>query len=551
MISPRAGQPVQPSDLIDVAALERDYFEKKPDLNAPEQRVRFGTGGHRGKASEGSFNEDHIKAIVQAVVDWRREASPEGAPEYLWLGKDTHALSDAAQKTALGVLAANGVKTFVQKDNGVTPTPAVSRAILDANRTHGSNFSDGIIITPSHNPPTDGGLKYNTTNGGGADLDVTNWIENRANKLLEEGNAQVKYVPYEQALAASTTIEYDYIPDYVDDLKNVVDLDAIRKAKIRIGVDPLGGAAVGYWKPIAEKYGLDITVVNDKIDPTFSFMTIDHDGKIRMDCSSPYAMKSLVALRDKFDIAFANDPDSDRHGIVTPSVGLMNPNHYLAVVVDYLVRNRPTWSESLGVGKTLVSSAIIDRVVESHGRKLVEVPVGFKWFVPGLFSGDICFGGEESAGASFLRFDGTVWTTDKDGVILNLLAAEILAKTGKDPGVLYQELTQKFGAPFYKRVEAPASLAIKDALKRMTPEQVVSETLAGDKIVARLTKAPGNNAEIGGLKIVTDNGWFAARPSGTEMAYKIYGESFKSEEHLDQILSEAQQIVNEALKDAK
>lgn len=549
MISERAGQPVEASDLIDVAALERDYFEKAPNLDAPEQRVRFGTGGHRGKASEGSFNEAHIKAITQAIVDWRRQA-PDGEPEVLWLGKDTHALSDAAQKTALGVLAANGVATFVQRDNGVTPTPAVSRAILAANKSRGANYSDGIIITPSHNPPTDGGLKYNTTNGGGADLDITNWIETRANEYLQNGNRDVKFTSYQEALAAPTTSQIDYVDDYVDDLANVVDLDAIRAAKIRIGVDPLGGAAVGYWRPIAEKYGLDITVVNDKIDPTFSFMSIDHDGKIRMDCSSPWAMRKLVALKDKFDIAFANDPDSDRHGIVTPSLGLMNPNHYLAVVVDYLIKNRPTWSPSLGIGKTLVSSAIIDRVVAAAGRKLIEVPVGFKWFVPGLFNGEICFGGEESAGASFLRFDGSVWTTDKDGVILNLLAAEILAKTGKDPGTIYLELAQKFGAPFYKRVEAPATLAIKDALKRMTPDQVTSETLAGDAIIARLTRAPGNGAEIGGLKIVTSNGWFAARPSGTEMAYKIYGESFKSEEHLERILAEAQEIVNAALRDA-
>ena len=550
MISPRAGQPVQPSDLIDVEALEREYFDRKPDPRVPEQRVRFGTGGHRGKAAEGSFNEAHIEAIVQAIVDWRREASPEGAPEALWLGKDTHALSDAAQKTALGVLAANGVKTFVQEKNGVTPTPGVSRAILVANREHGANYSDGIIITPSHNPPTDGGIKFNSTNGGGADLDVTTWIENRANQYLEEGNARVRRVSYEEALAAPTTSEIDYVPGYVDDLANVVDMEAIRKAGIRIGVDPLGGAAVGYWKPIAEKYGLDITVVNDKIDPTFSFMSIDHDGKIRMDCSSPYAMKKLVALRDQFDIAFANDPDSDRHGIVTRSVGLMNANHYLAVAIDYLLQNRPSWSESLGIGKTLVSSAIIDRVVKSRGRKLVEVPVGFKWFVPGLFNGELCFGGEESAGASLLRFDGSAWTTDKDGPVLCLLAAEILAKTGKDPGVLYQELEKKFGTSFYDRVEAPATLAVKDALKRMTPDQVASETLAGEKIVARLVKAPGNGAAIGGLKIATENGWFAARPSGTEMAYKIYAESFKSREHLEQILIEARQIVGDALKDA-
>lgn len=551
MISQRAGQPVQPSDLIDVAALERDYFEKKPDPSVAEQRVRFGTGGHRGKAAESSFNEAHIKAIVQAIVDWRREVAPGGAPERLWLGKDTHALSDAAQKTALGVLAANGVKTFVQRDNGVTPTPAVSRAILSANRKNGGNYSDGIIITPSHNPPTDGGLKYNTTNGGGADLDVTSWIETRANEYLEKENDGVRYIPYAEALSAPTTFAIDYVPDYVDDLKNVVDLDAIRKAGLRLGVDPLGGAACGYWKPISEKYGLDITVVNDKIDPTFSFMTLDHDGKIRMDCSSPYAMKRLVALSGQFDLAFGNDPDSDRHGIVTPSAGLMNPNHYLAVAIEYLIKNRPTWSPKLGIGKTLVSSAIIDRVVADLGRKLVEVPVGFKWFVDGLFNGEICFGGEESAGASFLRFDGSVWTTDKDGIILNLLAAEILAKTGKDPGVLYEELTRKFGAPFYKRVEAPASLAVKSALKKMTPEMIATETLAGERIISLLTRAPGNNAEIGGIKATTENGWFAARPSGTEMAYKIYGESFKSEAHLEQILSEAQQIVNDALKDVR
>ena len=549
MVSPRAGQPTQPSDLIDVAELERAYYERKPNPERAEERVLFGTGGHRGKALETSFNENHIKAIMQAIVDWRN-ARPEGAPEYLWLGKDTHALSDAAQKTALGVLAANGVKTYVQKENGVTPTPAVSRAILAANKSRGANFSDGVIITPSHNPPTDGGLKYNGTNGGGADLDATSEIERRANAYLENGLEGVKFTSYPEALAAPTTEEIDYIPDYVEDLQNVVDMEAIRRAGVKIGVDPLGGAAVGYWKPIAERYGLDITVVNDKIDPTFSFMSIDHDGKIRMDCSSPWAMRGLIAMRDKFDIAFANDPDSDRHGIVTPSAGLMNPNHYLAVVVDYLVQNRPTWPETLGIGKTLVSSAIIDRVVASHGRKLVEVPVGFKWFVPGLFKGEICFGGEESAGASFLRFDGSVWTTDKDGLILNLLAAEIIAKTGREPGQYYADLAKRFGSPFYKRVEAPASLAVKAALKKMTPEQVASETLAGDKIIARLTKAPGNGAEIGGLKISTENGWFAARPSGTEMAYKIYGESFKSEEHLDQILVEARQIVSEALKDA-
>ena len=550
MISERAGQPVEPSDLIDVSALEREYFERTPNLERPEERVRFGTGGHRGKATDGSFNEAHIKAIVQAIVDWRRQ-TPQGEPGALWLGKDTHALSDVAQKTALGVLAANGATVFVQRGNDVTPTPAVSRAILAFNRVNGPNASDGIIITPSHNPPTDGGIKYNGPNGGGADVDATTWIETRANALLADNLRDVKWVPYDAALAASTTREIDYVEDYVADLRNVVDLDAIRAAKIHIGVDPLGGAALGYWKPIAEKYGLDITVVNDKLDPTFSFMSIDHDGKIRMDCSSPYAMRKLVALKDQFDVAFANDPDSDRHGIVAPSVGLMNPNHYLAVAVDYLAKNRPQWSPTLGIGKTVVSSAIIDRAVAALGRRLVETPVGFKWFVPGLFNGDVCFGGEESAGASFLRFDGTVWTTDKDGIILNLLAAEILAKTGKDPGEHYRELAKKFGSPFYKRIEAPATLAIKDALKKMTPEQVATETLAGEPIVSRLTRAPGNGAEIGGLKISTANGWFAARPSGTEMAYKIYGESFKSEEHLERILSEAQQIVADALKDVR
>ncbi len=548
MLSPRAGQPVQPSDLIDVDALKREYFDRKPDPKVPEERVRFGTGGHRGKAEAGAFNEDHVKAIVQAIVDWRREKSPQGPPECIWLGKDTHALSDVAQKTALGVLAANGVATRIQQDNGYTPTPAVSRAILAANREKGANYSDGLIITPSHNPPEDGGIKFNSTNGGGAELDATNWIEERANSYLEEGNERVKFVDFERAIDAPTTSQIDYVQGYVDDLENVVDFEAIRRAKVRIGVAPLGGAAVGYWKPIAEKYGLDITVVNDKVDPTFSFMSIDHDGKIRMDCSSPYAMKKLVELRDHFDIAFANDPDSDRHGIVTRSAGLMNPNHYLAVVVEYLIENRPEWGKSVGIGKTLVSSAIIDRVVASLGRKLVETPVGFKWFVPGLFNGELCFGGEESAGASFLRFDGTVWTTDKDGLILNLLAAEILAKTGKDPGVLYEEQTRRFGKAYYIRVEAPATLAEKDALKSLTPERVKSETLAGEKIVAKLTRAPGNDAEIGGLKVVAENGWFTARPSGTEMAYKIYGESFKSEEHLQQIVAEAQGIVSEALK---
>ncbi|MDO5309175.1 MAG: phosphoglucomutase (alpha-D-glucose-1,6-bisphosphate-dependent) [Planctomycetia bacterium] len=547
MIHERAGEPTRPSDLIDVDALMQDYYQLSPNPATAEERVRFGTGGHRGKASNRSFNQAHILAIVQAIVDWRNRM-PQGAPKVLWLGKDTHALSDAAQKTALEVFAANHVRVKLQRDNGVTPTPAVSRAILVANREHGEFYSDGVIITPSHNPPTDGGIKYNQCDGGGADVDATSWIEQRANEYLADGNRQVKRVSYEEALAADTTELIDYVEDYVADLDSVIDMEAIRRANLKIGVNPLGGAALGYWRPIAERYGLNITVVNDKLDPTFSFMTIDHDGKIRMDCSSPWAMRPLVALKDQFDIAFANDPDSDRHGIVTRSIGLMDPNHYLAVAINYLLAHRPEWSTNLGIGKTLVSSSLIDRVARFHGRTLIETPVGFKWFVPGLFKGQICFGGEESAGASFLRKDGSAWTTDKDGPILCLLAAEILAKTGKDPGQWIQELTQKFGKSYYKRIEAPATLAIKDALKSMTPEQVQSSELAGEPIVARLTRAPGNNAAIGGLKVVTENGWFTARPSGTEMAYKIYGESFRSQEHLQRILSEAQEIVADALK---
>jgi len=465
----------------------------------------------------------------------------------LFLGKDTHALSDAAQRTALEVLAANGVNAVVQENNGYTPTPVISHAILTYNKVRQTGLADGIIITPSHNPPTDGGFKYNPTNGGPADTDITDWVQDRANALLRDHNVDVKHLPFDRAIEAAITRVYDYVTPYVADLANVIDMDAVKKAGLKLGVDPLGGASVNYWKPIAEKYGLDITVVNDKVDPQFGFMSVDHDGKIRMDCSSPYAMASLVKLKDDYDIAFGNDPDSDRHGIVAPSVGLLNPNHYLAVAIDYLLKNRPHWPTSAAVGKTLVSSTMIDHVVKRLGRKLSEVPVGFKWFAPGLFDGTIVFGGEESAGASFLRLDGSVWSTDKDGIILNLLAAEITAKIGRDPGQLYQELTKAFGTPHYTRIDAPASPAQKAAFKKLTPEAVTATTLAGDPITAKLTKAPGNGASIGGLKVTTDKGWFAARPSGTENIYKIYAESFHDEKHLQDIVQEAQTIVTNAL----
>ncbi len=544
MAHPLAGQPAPKDVLTDIPALLAAYTAITPDVNNPTQRVAFGTSGHRGNAFAGSFNEAHILAITQAVCEYRAQAGITGP---LYLGKDTHALSGPAQISALEVLAANGVETRIQADDGFTPTPVISRAILVYNRDNAGPRADGIVITPSHNPPVDGGIKYNPPHGGPADTDITGWVEARANALMAEGNKGVKRVPYAEALAAATTKAEDFVMPYVKDLGAVIDFDAIRKANLKIGVHPLGGAAVAYWKPIAETYGLNIEIVNPAVDPAFSFMTLDHDGKIRMDCSSPYAMASLVALKDQFDIAWGNDADVDRHGIVTPSVGLMNPNHYLAVAINYLLTHRPQWPTSAAVGKTLVSSALIDRVMDGLGRKFLEVPVGFKWFSGGLLEGSFCFGGEESAGASFLRRDGSVWTTDKDGLILGLLAAEITAVTGKDPGVHYQEMAAKYGAPFYTRIDAAATPAQKAAFKGLTGERVTAATLAGDAITARLTKAPGNGASIGGLKVTTANGWFAARPSGTEDIYKVYAESFVSAEHLQLIVKEAQQIVSDAL----
>jgi phosphoglucomutase len=463
------------------------------------------------------------------------------------MGKDTHALSRPAERVALEVLAANGIETFIQLDDGFTPTPVISHSILGYNRGRSEGLGDGIVVTPSHNPPTDGGFKYNPPNGGPADTDVTDWIQNRANELLRGDNKGVQHIDFDAALKTSTTHTKDYVTAYVEDLANVIDLEAIRSAGVRIGVDPLGGASVAYWQPVVERYGIDITVVNPKIDPTFAFMTLDHDGKIRMDCSSPWAMAGLVQLKDRFDIAFGNDPDADRHGIVTPSSGLLNPNHYLAVAIRYLLTNRPEWPVSAVVGKTLVSSCLIDRVVASLDRKLWEVPVGFKWFTPGLFDGSCCFGGEESAGASFLKRDGSVWSTDKDGLILGLLAAEITARTGKDPGEHYKELTAKFGTPYYTRIDAPATPEQKTSLKKLSPEAVTATELAGEPITAKLTRAPGNNAAIGGLKVVSASGWFAARPSGTENIYKLYAESLKSAEHLSAIVDQAQQIVLRSL----
>ena len=544
MAHPLAGKPAPTEVLTDIPALLAAYASTVPDVNVPTQRVAFGTSGHRGNAFSGSFNEAHILAITQAVCEYRAKQGIDGP---LYLGKDTHALSGPAQKSAIEVLAANGVDTRIQEGDGYTPTPVISRAILVYNRDHEGPRADGIVITPSHNPPQDGGIKYNPPHGGPADTDITGWVEARANELLADGNRGVKRLPYSEALAAPTTHQEDFVLPYVRDLGSVIDFDAIRKAGLKIGVHPLGGAAVAYWKPIAENYGLNIEVVNAAVDPAFSFMTLDHDGKIRMDCSSPYAMASLVALKDKFDIAWGNDADVDRHGIVTPSVGLLNPNHYLAVAINYLLTHRPQWPATAAVGKTLVSSALIDRVVGGLGRKFLEVPVGFKWFSGGLFDGSFCFGGEESAGASFLRRDGTVWTTDKDGIILGLLAAEITAVTGKDPGVHYQELAAKYGAPFYTRIDAAATPTQKAAFKGLTGEKVAASTLAGDAITAKLTRAPGNGAAIGGLKVTTANGWFAARPSGTEDIYKVYAESFVSAEHLQRIVKEAQQIVTDAL----
>jgi len=540
-VSPLAGKPAPASLLVDLNRLEAAYYDQKPDPAEPSQLVSFGTSGHRGSSLRASFTETHIAAITQAICEYRRAQRVDGP---LYMGKDTHALSHPAQRTALEVLAANGVETIIQRDDGVTPTPVISRAILVHNRGRSDGLADGIVITPSHNPPEDGGFKYNPTNGGPADTDVTAWVQDRANDLLRAGLASVRRLPFERALAASTTHQEDFVVSYVRDLQSVVDMDAIRSAGLTLGVDPLGGAAAPYWEPINALYGTQITVVNPAIDPTFSFMTVDHDGRIRMDPSSPYAMAGLIGLKDRFRVAFANDPDSDRHGIVTRSVGLMNPNHYLAVAIRYLLTHRPAWRSDAMIGKTLVSSGLIDRTVERLGRRVYEVPVGFKWFVPGLFDGSCCFGGEESAGASFLRRDGTVWSTDKDGPIMDLLAAEITARTGKDPGEHYQELEAEFGRPFYTRIDAPATPDQKARLLSLSPEDVKEERLAGEPIVARLTTAPGNNAPIGGLKIATANGWFAARPSGTENIYKIYAESFRDAAHLDALVAEAQQLVD-------
>src|SRR5271166_87595 len=544
IISPLAGKPAPKELLVDVARLEKEYFERHPDLSDPNQLVSFGTSGHRGSPLHGTFTEAHILAITQAICDYRRGQGTDGP---LYMGKDTHAVSGPAQRTALEVLAANNVETIIQEKDGITPTPVISRAILVYNRGRKEHLADGIVVTPSHNPPEDGGFKYNPPNGGPADTDVTRWVEDRANDLLRSGNAGVKRVPYAKAIQAATTHQEDFVLPYVRDLKNVVDMDAVRGAGLKLGVDPLGGASQPYWEPINSIYGLDIAVVNPIIDPTFSFMTVDHDGKIRMDCSSPYAMARLVGLKDQYQVAFANDTDADRHGIVTPVAGLMNPNHYLAVAIRYLLTHRPQWRHDVAVGKTLVSSSMIDRVVKKLGRDLREVPVGFKWFVPGLVDGSCCFGGEESAGASFLRLDGTVWTTDKDGLIMDLLAAEITARTGKNPGEHYLELTAEFGTPYYTRIDAPATPEQKSKLQKLSPEDVRESDLAGEPITAKLTKAPGNQAPIGGLKVVSGNGWFAARPSGTVNIYKIYAESFKSQADLNVIVSEAQEMVNNAL----
>ncbi len=544
-LSPLAGKPAPKDILVDLARLEQEYYTRWPDMEDPGQRVSFGTSGHRGSALHGSFNEAHILAITQAICDYRRSQGTDGP---LYMGKDTHALSNPAQRTALEVLAANGVETIIQRDDGVTPTPVISRAILVYNRARKSHLADGIVVTPSHNPPEDGGFKYNPSNGGPADTDVTQWVEKRANALLRGGNADVQRVPFAAAMQAASTHQDDLILPYVNDLRHVVDMDAIRAAGLILGVDPLGGAAAPYWEPISSMYHVDITVVNPTIDPTFAFMTVDHDGQIRMDCSSPYAMARLVGLKDQYRLACANDPDADRHGIVTPTAGLMNPNHYLAVAIRYLLTHRSHWPAQAVVGKTLVSSSMIDRVVHYLDRQLCEVPVGFKWFVPGLFDSSCCFGGEESAGASFLRHDGTVWTTDKDGPIMNLLAAEITARTDKDPGEHYRELTAQFGTPYYTRIDAPATPAQKTQLQQLSPEAVKASTLAGEPITARLTRAPGNNAPIGGLKVVAASGWFAARPSGTEHIYKIYAESFKDETHLNALVSEAQEMVHTALQ---
>ena len=547
-IHPLAGQPAPQSILVDLRRLLSAYQADAPDVTVRDQRVTFGTSGHRGSSFKRSFNEQHILAVTQAVCEYRTTQQTNGP---LYLGKDTHALSEPAFVTALEVLAANGVTVMIDQDGGFTPTPVISHAILTYNRGRTSGLSDGIVITPSHNPPEDGGIKYNPPHGGPADTQVTKCIEDRANALLAGRLQGVKRLSYEQARKAPTTHRHDYLNAYVKDLDNVIDLDAIKSAKLKLGIDPLGGSGVAYWQPIAERYGLNIENVNPTVDPTFRFMPLDWDGKIRMDCSSPYAMANLIALKDRFDVAFGNDADNDRHGIVTKTAGLMNPNHYLAVSIAYLFANRPGWKPDAGIGKTLVSSSLIDRVAARLKRHLIEVPVGFKWFVSGLLDGSLGFGGEESAGASFLRRDGTVWSTDKDGIIMDLLAAEMMAKTGKDPAHLYQDLTKEMGEPVYERIDAAATPEQKAILSKLSPAQVQATELAGDKIVAMMTTAPGNGAAIGGLKVVTDQGWFAARPSGTEDVYKLYGESFLGKEHLKRIQGEAQELIAKAFASAK
>jgi phosphoglucomutase len=542
-----AGKPAPRELLVNVPRLVSAYYTHKPDASLPAERVAFGTSGHRGSSLNNSFNEDHILATCQAICELRKARGITGP---LYVGMDTHALSEPALATSIEVFAANEQDIMVQAGLGYTPTPVISHAILTYNSGKTSGLADGVVITPSHNPPTDGGFKYNPPAGGPADTDTTRTIQNRANEIMQNGLREVKRWPLARALKADTTHEHDYVAPYVADLRNVIDIPAIARAGLKIGADPMGGASVTFWQPIAERYKLNIEIVNPYVDPTFAFMTVDHDGKIRMDCSSPYAMASLIGLKDRFDIAFGNDTDADRHGIVAPSVGLMNPNHYLAVAIWYLYQNRPGWRPDAAVGKTLVSSSMIDRVAAHLGRRLAEVPVGFKWFVDGLVDGSFGFGGEESAGASFLRADGTVWTTDKDGIILDLLAAEITAVTGRDPGEHYRALTAQFGEPVYQRMDVAATPAQKQVLERLSPEMVTAEEMGGEKITAKLTRAPFNNAAIGGLKVVTQNGWFAARPSGTEDIYKVYAESFRGWDHLQAVLSEAQAIVAAAFKAA-
>ncbi len=545
---PQAGKPAVPSMLVNIPRLVTAYYTERPDPSVPEQRVAFGTSGHRGSAFKLSFNEAHILAISQAICLYRKQQHIDGP---LFLGMDTHALSEPAFTSALEVLAANGVEVMVDRDGGYTPTPVISHAILKYNRGRRSGLADGIVMTPSHNPPEDGGFKYNPPHGGPADTRMTRWIEDQANTLLANGLAGVVRIPYSRARTAPTLHHHNYIGSFVDDLGTALNMDMIRGAKLHIGVDPMGGAGVAYWLPIAERYGLDVTVVNDAVDPTFRFMTVDWDGKIRMDCSSPYAMAGLIGMKERFDVALANDTDNDRHGIVTRSAGLLNPNHYLAVAVSYLFRQRDGWRKDAAVGKTVVSSTMIDRVTTGLGRRLVEVPVGFKWFVEGLLDGSLGFCGEESAGASFLRRDGTVWSTDKDGILLGLLSAEMMAKTGRDPGELYRNLTVDFGDPVYERIDLPATTAQKRVLQELTPEQVPVSELAGEKIQTILTVAPGNGGAIGGLKVITPNGWFAARPSGTEEIYKVYAESFLGKDHLRRIQEEAQTLIGQAFAGAE